>query len=43
VLVSNLVHELVAASGTDIRFRDSREAELKGLAGTHRLHAVDLG
>ena len=42
VLVSNLVHELVAGSGADIRFRDSRDAELKGLDGTHRLFAVDL-
>jgi|1186.fasta_scaffold86370_2 adenylate cyclase len=43
VLVSNLVHELVAGSGTDIGFWDSRDAELKGLEGTHRLFAVDLG
>jgi class 3 adenylate cyclase len=42
VLVSNLVHELVATPGTDVRFRDSRDAELKGLDGTHRLFAVDL-
>jgi class 3 adenylate cyclase len=42
VLVSNLVHEMVAGSRTDVRFRDSRDAELKGLDGTHRLFAVDL-
>jgi adenylate cyclase len=41
VLVSNLVRELVAGSGVD--FRDSREVELKGLEGSHRLFAVDLG
>jgi adenylate cyclase len=41
VLVSNLVRELVAGSGVD--FRDSREVELKGLEGSHRLFAVELG
>jgi adenylate cyclase len=41
VLVSNLVRELVAGSGVD--FRESREVELKGLDGSHRLFAVDLG
>jgi class 3 adenylate cyclase/ketosteroid isomerase-like protein len=41
VLVSNLVHELVA--GQDVKFLESREVELKGLDGSHRLHAVDLG
>jgi adenylate cyclase len=41
VLVSNLVRELVAGSGVD--FRESREVELKGLEGSHRLFAVDLG
>jgi adenylate cyclase len=40
ILVSNLVRELVA--GPDVRFLESREVELKGLDGTHRLHAVDL-
>ena len=40
VLVSNLVRELVANSG--IEFTESREVELKGLEGAHRLFAVDL-
>ena len=40
VLVSNLVRELVAGSG--VEFLESREVELKGLAGPHRLFAVDL-
>ena len=41
VLVSNLVHELVAGSG--VTFRESREVELKGLDGLHQLFAVELG
>jgi class 3 adenylate cyclase len=41
VLVSSLVRELVAAPG--IEFTESREVELKGIEGTHRLFAVDLG
>ena len=41
VLVSNLVHDLVAGQG--IEFLESREVELKGLEGLHRLYAVDLG
>lgn len=40
MLVSNLVRELVA--GPDIDFLESREVELKGLDGSHRLFAVDL-
>jgi class 3 adenylate cyclase len=40
VLVSNLVRELVATSG--IEFTESRDVELKGLDGAHRLFAVDL-
>ena len=40
VLVSSLVRELVANSGID--FTKSREVELKGLDGAHRLFAVDL-
>lgn len=40
VLVSNLVHDLVA--GEDVDFLESREVELKGLEGPHRLFAVDL-
>ena len=41
VLVSNLVRELVAGAG--VGFRESREVELKGLDGLHRLFALDLG
>lgn len=41
VLVSNLVRELVA--GTGVGFRETREVELKGLEGSHRLFALDLG
>lgn len=40
VLVSNLVRELVAGPGID--FLESREVELKGLDGSHRLFAVHL-
>jgi len=40
VLVSNIVHDLVAGPGID--FHESREAELKGWYGPHRLYAVDL-
>jgi adenylate cyclase len=40
VLVSNLVRDLVAGPGVD--FLESREVELKGLDGSHRLFAVDL-
>ncbi len=40
VLVSNLVRELVA--GPEIDFLESREVELKGLDGSHRLYAVNL-
>ncbi len=40
VLVSNLVHELVA--GPDVEFLESRDVELKGLDGEHRLFAVAL-
>ena len=40
VLVSSLVRDLVAGSGVD--FLESREVELKGLDGLHRLFAVDL-
>ena len=41
VLVSNVVRELVAGSG--VAFLESREVELKGLEGLHRLFAVNLG
>jgi hypothetical protein len=40
VVVSSLVRELVSGSGFELR--ESREVELKGLDGTHRLFAVDL-
>jgi class 3 adenylate cyclase len=40
VLVSSLVRDLVAGEGID--FLESREVELKGLEGAHRLFAVDL-
>jgi adenylate cyclase len=40
ILVSNVVHDLVAGPG--INFRESREVELKGLDGSHRLFAVDV-
>lgn len=38
VLVSSLVHDLVREAG--LEFLESREVELKGLEGTHRLFAV---
>jgi class 3 adenylate cyclase len=40
VVVSSLVRELVSGSG--IRWTESREVELKGLEGTHKLFAVEL-
>jgi class 3 adenylate cyclase len=40
VLVSNVVRDLVADAGID--FDESREVELKGLEGLHRVFAVDL-
>jgi class 3 adenylate cyclase len=40
VLVSSVVHDLV--SGTGIEFQESRDVELKGLEGFHRLFAVNL-
>jgi class 3 adenylate cyclase len=40
VLVSNVVHDLVAGPGID--FLESREVELKGLDGLHRVFAVNL-
>ena len=40
VLVSNLVRELVADA--DVEFLESRDVELKGLEGSHRLFAVAL-
>ena len=38
ILVSRLVHDL--AEGAGIQFLESRDVELKGLDGTHRLYAV---
>jgi class 3 adenylate cyclase len=38
VLVSSVVQELVAGPGID--FHESREVELKGIAGLHRLYGV---
>ena len=38
ILVSRLVHDLVEGAGVD--FLESRDVELKGLDGTHRLYAV---
>jgi class 3 adenylate cyclase len=40
VLVSNVVHDLVAGPG--IAFHEGREVELKGLNGLHRIYAVSL-
>jgi class 3 adenylate cyclase len=40
ILVSSVVHDLVSGSGID--FQQSREVELKGLEGLHRLFALDL-
>ena len=42
ILVSNLVHDLVAGSESDIAFVDSRDVELKGLERLHRLFAVGV-
>ena len=41
VLVSSVVRDLV--SGPDVGFQEGREVELKGLEGSHRLYALDLG
>ena len=38
ILVSRLVHDLT--EGASIAFLESRDVELKGLDGTHRLYAV---
>ena len=38
--MSNVVHDLVAGPGID--FHESREVELKGLNGLHRIYAVRL-
>jgi len=40
VLVSSLVHELVAGDPSQPSFLEGREVELKGLEGRHRLYAL---
>jgi adenylate cyclase len=40
ILVSSLVREIVESRG-DLRFGESRQAILKGLAGSYALHAID--
>jgi adenylate cyclase len=40
ILVSSIVHDLIARPG--INFRESRDVELKGLDGRHRLYALDF-
>ncbi len=42
VLVSSIVRELVVGAGAGIAFLESRDVELKGLDGSHRIYAVDL-
>jgi class 3 adenylate cyclase len=42
VLVSSFVRELVAGGGPGIDFLESRDVELEGLDGAHRIYAVDL-
>jgi class 3 adenylate cyclase len=39
ILVSSLLRELTASSG-EFEFDEGRDVQLKGLAGTHRVHAV---
>ena len=39
ILVSSLVREIVESRG-DLAFGETREVELKGLAGAHRLHLI---
>ncbi len=39
ILVSSLVREIVESRG-DLAFGETREVELKGLAGAHRLHPI---
>ena len=42
MLVSSVVHELVAGGTGELTFHEGREVELKGIAGRHRLYALDL-
>ena len=39
ILVSSLVREIVESRG-DLAFGETREVELKGLAGAHQLHPI---
>lgn len=43
ILVSSVVRDLLAGSDSAPTFLDGRDVELKGLAGQHRLYAVDRG
>jgi len=40
ILVSSLVRQLVESSVDSSTFAESRDVELKGLAGHHTIHAV---
>jgi len=40
ILVSSLLRQLVESSAAPGAFGDPRDVELKGLAGTHAVHAV---
>ena len=42
ILVSSLVREIVESRG-DLVFGPTREVELKGMAGAHRLHPITWG
>ena len=42
VLVSSLVRELIAAGTSGFTFLEPREAELKGINGTHQLYSLAL-
>jgi adenylate cyclase len=37
ILVSSILKEMTESAG-DVRFEDSRDVELHGLAGAHRIH-----
>ena len=41
ILVSSLLKALVESSG-EFEFGESRDVELKGLAGTHQVFAINL-
>jgi adenylate cyclase len=40
ILVSSLVHDLLASSASKLTFLEGREVQLKGLEGRHRLYAL---